>query len=292
MLQVEGVYTALITPFKGGAIDYEALKILVRRQLEAGIHGLVVLGSTGEAATVSFDEAAEVIRTVLNEVEGRVPVVVGAGSNATSVTVEKVRQARELGADAAMVVIPFYNKPTPAGILAHFKAVAEAVDLPLIAYNVPSRTGTNLTADTAAELSRLPSVIGLKEASGDMVQVMEIARRTRRDWSLLSGEDKLFWPILAVGGRGLIATSTNVAPERFVRIYDLWKAGEVEAACKAQLDLFDLISAMFRLTNPIPAKAACSLLGLCENELRLPLVPMEGGELERLRVDLKRMAVL
>lgn len=283
MLALHGVFTALITPFKNGALDLDALKRVTERQLKAGVHGLVPLGSTGESATLNFEERAEVIRVVLELAKGKVPVIVGTGTNSTQSTIEATRQAKELGADAAMVVSPYYNRPTPEGQIAHVEAVAQAVDIPLVMYNVPSRTGTNLTPDTAFKLSRLPYVVGLKEASGNMVQVVEILAKTANDWAVFSGEDALFHSFLESGAKGIICTTSNTAPERFVALYNAYKNGDHEGARRMQFELLPLINAHFMSTNPIPVKAAAHLLGLCENELRLPLLPLAGSQLETLR---------
>ena len=285
-MRLQGVYTALITPFNADGLDEPALRRLVQRQIEGGISGIVPLGSTGEAATVSFEERARIVGIVMEEAGGKVPVIVGAATNNTATTIDMVRQAKELDADAAMVVVPYYNKPTPDGIVAHVEAVAEAVDIPLVAYNVPSRTGTNMTAETAARLADLPALIGLKEASGNVAQVAEILRLTEGKWDVLSGEDALLLPILSLGGQGLISTTSNIVPDRFMAVYNAWTAGDTAAARREQLALLTLIGAMFRQSNPIPVKAAASLMGLCENRLRLPLVPMAGEALAGLRQDL------
>ncbi len=285
-MRLQGVYTALITPFNADGLDEPALRRLVQRQIEGGISGIVPLGSTGEAATVSFEERARIVGIVMEEAGGKVPVIVGAATNNTTTTIDMVRQAKELDADAAMVVVPYYNKPTPDGIVAHVEAVAEAVDIPLVAYNVPSRTGTNMTAETAARLADLPALIGLKEASGNVAQVAEILRLTEGKWDVLSGEDALLLPILSLGGQGLISTTSNIVPDRFMAVYNAWTAGDPAAARREQLALLTLIGAMFRQSNPIPVKAAASLMGLCENRLRLPLVPMAGEALAGLRQDL------
>lgn len=291
-MKLEGVFTALVTPFKNGEVDCDALAELARRQLDAGVHGLVPLGSTGEAATIDEDERARVIETVVKVASGRAPVIVGAGTNCTRTTIALVKQAKSLGADAALVVTPYYNKPTPDGLVAHFEAVAEAVDLPMVAYNVPGRTGLNLLPKVADRLADMPRVVGLKEASGDMSQAMELARLTAGKWSLLSGEDGLFMPFLAIGGQGVISVISNIVPERFVGIFESFMEGDIETARKKQLELLPLIGAMFSLTNPIPVKAAVSLMGICENELRLPLTPMEGKRLEELRALLIESAVI
>jgi 4-hydroxy-tetrahydrodipicolinate synthase len=279
--------TALATPFKNGEVDYEALKKMVRRQIEAGIHGLVPLGSTGEAATLNAKEREAVTRLVVKEAAGRVPVIVGASHNATAQAVEQVRQVKEWGADAALVVMPYYNKPTQQGGLAHFKAIAEAVDLPIVAYNVPGRTASNIGPELAEWLADTPGLVGIKEASADMIQVSEICRRTADKWSVLSGEDMLLLPFLACGGRGLISVTSNIAPAQMAAIYTKWEAGDIAGSRKAQLELMPLIRAMFTVSNPIPLKAALNLMGLCENELRLPLLPLEAAQIETLRASMR-----
>lgn len=291
-MKLHGVITALVTPFRDGKLDLSALEKLTLRQIEAGIHGLVALGSTGEAATISYDERAEVIRTVIGAAHGRTTVIVGAGTNDSRTSIQLVRQAKDLGADAAMLVTPYYNKPTPDGLLAHYEAVANSTDLPLLAYNVPGRTGLNLDPATAERIARLPAYIGLKEASGNVSQVAEIVRRTRSHWTLLSGEDALFLPILAVGGEGIICTTSNLVPERFVRLYEAWTAGNVSKARDEQLALLPLISAMFMASNPIPVKAALALLDLCTNELRLPLTPLNERQSAELISVMKNDSLL
>lgn len=277
-----GILTALITPFKDGALDLPALVRLTERQLDAGVHGLVPLGSTGESATLTFEERAEVIRTVIETARGRVPVIVGAGTNDTRTTIENVKQAQQLGATAAMAVTPYYNRPTPAGYAAHLDAVHAACDIPLVLYNVPSRTGTNLAAEHAIALAQRPYVIGLKEASGNMLQVQEILAGTEGLWDVLSGEDALTYATLAAGGQGVICTASNTDPVRFVALYDAFTSGRWDEARRLQYELLPLIRAHFTVANPIPVKAAASLLGLCRNELRLPLLPLESTALANL----------
>lgn len=291
MAMFQGLMTALVTPFRGGEVDLDSLRVMVRRQLEAGVHGLVPLGSTGEAAALSDAECEAVARTVIDETEGQVPVIVGASHNSTAQAVERVRRAKDWGADAALVVMPYYNKPTQAGGLAHFSAVAE-VGLPIIVYNVPGRTASNIGPALAAQLAQVPNLAGIKEASGDMSQVMEICEKTHTAWSVLSGEDMLFLPFLASGGRGLISVTSNVAPKAMARIYTRFMAGDLEGARQAQLGILPLIRAMFSTSNPIPVKAACHLLGLCDNELRLPLLPLDAAGCERLRGELDASGLL
>ncbi|RJO71367.1 MAG: 4-hydroxy-tetrahydrodipicolinate synthase, partial [Myxococcales bacterium] len=273
-------------------VDLEALRALVRFQLDNGVHGLVPLGSTGEAATLTLAEREAVVNAVRDEARGRAPIVVGASTNDTRTTIELVRQAKDLGADAAMIVMPYYNKPTPDGIVAHFAAISEAVDMPLVAYNVPSRTGVNLAPATAARLAAMPKVVGLKEAAGDMAQAMEIARRTQGQWSLLSGEDALLFPFLAIGGQGLISVTSNLLPSKMARIYDLWQAGDLAGSRQQQLELLPAIQAMFSSTNPLPVKAALSLRGLIRNEARLPLLALSGPTLDALRAELTRLEAI
>ncbi len=291
-MELHGVLTALITPFKNGEIDIPALKALVKRQLDAGVHGLVPLGSTGEAATISFEERETVIRVVLEEVAGRVPVVVGAGTNSTASTIDMVKQAKELGADYAMSVTPYYNKPTPEGMLAHYRAILEAVDIPLLAYNVPGRTGINVAPALAAQLAELPGLVGLKEASGNIMQVSEIASLTEGKLALFSGEDQLFYSILTLGGAGVICTCSNIQPERFVELYKRYTDGDLAGARKIQWELLPLIKLMFTFTNPVAVKAASTLLGLVGNELRLPLTPLDGAQLDSIRTGLNKIGLL
>lgn len=273
-MELAGVYTALITPFAEGELDLEALSILVHGQIDSGVNGLVPLGSTGEALTLSFDERAAVIRTVVDGAKGRVPVIVGAGSGSTAGAIELVAQAKELGADAALVVTPPYIKATADGLVAHYSAIADEVDLPMVVYNVPGRTGTNITAELALRLSELPFLIGIKEASGDMSQMLEIAWSTRDNWSVLCGEDLLFYSYLASGAHGHISVTSNIVPARFAKLYKLWQAGDAAGSLAEMSALQELIQAMFCTSNPIPIKAACGLIDICDNELRLPLQPL------------------
>jgi len=292
VLKLNGVFTALITPFDGGEIDYDCLQALTRRQVEAGVHGLVPLGSTGEAATLTFDERARVIETVLKEASGKIPVIVGAGTNNTAETIKIVQQAKDLGADAAMSVTPYYNKPNAEGLLAHYNAIGEAVDIPLLAYNVPGRTGLNLVPEVAAEISELPFMVGLKDASANVMQVQDVISRTRGNWSVVSGEDQLMYTTLAIGGTGIICTSSNVFPEGFVALYNLFTENNTVAALDKQYELAPLIKAMFCQTNPVPVKMACSLLGLCKPELRLPLVELNKSYLPLLSNAMAKLGLL
>lgn len=292
MLKVEGIMTAMVTPFKDGGVDLEAMKTMTRRQLDAGVHGLVPLGSTGEAATINFEERAEIIKLVVSEVAGQVPVIVGAGTSATSTTIPLVQQAKDLGADGALVVTPAYVKPTAIGLVGHYTEIVKACDFPLVAYSVPGRTGLNVTPDMAMMLAKIDGVVGMKEASGNMAQVIKSIHKTKGMWSFMSGEDLLLLSTLVAGGDGLICVTSNVAPKMVCDVYNLFKAGKIAEASKASDKLVELMSSMFCSTNPLPVKEACTMLGLCQNETRLPLMPLEDEFLPTVKNALKGVGLL
>jgi len=271
--KLTGVLTALVTPFRAGRLDEPALRAMARRQLDAGVHGLVVCGSTGEAAAMTLEERLQAIRAVVSEVGGRVPVVAGTGSNNTPATVDMTARARELGVDAALVVTPYYVKPTPRGLVEHFRAVA-AAGLDLVAYNVPSRTGVSLSPETAAELAGLERVVALKEASGDLWLDTRILAAVGDGLTLLSGDDFTFLPFLALGGHGVISVVSNPAPALLVDLHRRFLAGDLRGARDLHFRLAPLMKALFLETNPIPVKAAMAALGLCGEEIRLPLTPL------------------
>lgn len=275
-----GSFTALITPFHRDAVDEIALRSLVEFQIAEGTSGLVPCGTTGETATLSAAEQDQVIAVVVEQTAGRVPVVAGAGTNGTRTTIERTRRARELGADAALLVTPYYTRPTQAGLLAHYTAVAAATDFPLVLYNVPGRTGVNLVPETVARLAQIPLIIGIKEASGSLDQASQIVSETPDDFVVLSGDDSLTLPIMSVGGRGVISVVSNIVPGAVARVAQACLAGDVQTARQVHLSLFDLCRAMFVETNPVPVKAAAGLLGLCQPDVRLPLAPLsEAGYL-------------
>jgi 4-hydroxy-tetrahydrodipicolinate synthase len=281
--KLAGVLTALITPFRDGRLDEPTLRSMVRRQLGAGVQGLVVCGSTGEAAAMTLEERLQAVRAVVAEVGGRVPVVAGTGSNNTPATVDLTARARDAGADAALVVTPYYVKPTPRGMVEHFRAVASA-GLDLVAYNVPSRTGVSLSPETAAELAGLERVVALKEASGDLWLDTRILAAVGDGLALLSGDDYTFLPCLAIGGQGVISVVSNPAPALFVELHRRFLAGDLQGARALHFRLAPLMKALFLETNPIPVKAAMAALGLCGEEIRLPLTPLS----EALRPELAR----
>lgn len=277
-INFSGTMTALVTPFStGGEFDSEAMRRLVEWQIESGIDGLVVCGSTGEAATLTDKEYSSVVETVVQTTDGRVPVVAGAGSNNTARAVELTRLADSAGADGLLHVTPFYNKPTPNGIIAHFTAIANSTDLPIIAYNVPGRTGQNMTAEACWRLSQeVPQVVAVKEASGNIEQVMEIRSKVANDFSILSGDDALTLPMLVVGADGLISVTSNQIPAEMTNLVRLARQGDFAAARQIHYEWLELMKVNFIESNPQPVKTALSLMNKIEESFRLPLVAMDS----------------
>ncbi len=271
---LEGTHTALVTPFKGGKVDEDALRRLVREQVEAGIDGLVPCGSTGESATLDHGEHETVIGITLEEAAGRAKVIAGTGSNSTSEAVALTRFAAAAGADAALLISPYYNKPTQEGHVRHYAAVAEAVDIPIIVYNIPGRTGVNMAPETIAEMARVPNIAGLKEASGSLDHAMRVMQLCDDEFTVLSGDDPLTLPLMAVGARGVIAVTANLRPARMKEMVEAAAAGRAEEALAIHRELLPLMQAMTLETNPIPAKAAMAMTGRMTDEIRLSLTPM------------------
>ncbi|HWE42598.1 MAG TPA: 4-hydroxy-tetrahydrodipicolinate synthase, partial [Gemmatimonadaceae bacterium] len=270
-----GCGTALVTPFtKGGAIDERALRDLVDWQIDEGIHFLVPCGSTGEAATMTSAEHRRVVEIVVEQARKRVPVVAGAGSNDTHKAIELSAEMKAAGADMLLHVSPMYNKPPQRGIIAHFHAIADAVDLPVIVYNVPGRTGSNIEAKTTLALAGHPRIVAVKEASGNLSQIMEIIRAAPRGFQVLSGDDALTLAVMAAGGTGIVSVVSNIAPGRMARLAERCAAGDLAAARSEHIALMPLMSAAFIESNPIPVKAAMALIGRMESTVRLPLVPL------------------
>lgn len=268
-----GLGTAMVTPFRGGEVDWAAYDNLIERQIAAGTEALIVCGTTGEPAALTARERDALIRRAVEVCNGRCAVVAGTGANDTSRAIELSRQAQAAGADALLLVTPYYNKTTQAGLIAHYTAVAGSVDLPMILYNVPSRTGLNLLPETAAALCRHGNICGIKEASGNMSQIAELARLCGDEIALYSGSDDQTLAVLALGGQGVISVAGNVCPELMREITARWFAGDMAGSRARQLSLLPLIGALFAEVNPIPVKAALSMLALCEADVRLPLVP-------------------
>lgn len=287
----KGMATALVTPMTTTGVDYDQLARFIDFQLEKGINALVAVGTTGESATLTPDERKSVIRFTVNRVNGRVPVIAGTGTNNTEHVLEYTRSACGDGADAVLVVTPYYNKATQGGLIAHYSAVADVSDKPVILYNVPSRTGCNLLPQTVARLAQHERIAAIKEASGNMAQVMEIFRLCSKDLDVYSGEDGMVVPMLAMGGAGCISVMTNVVPELGVAMTDKFFAGDVAGAAKLQLQLLPLIDCLFSEVNPIPAKAAVSAMGFGKEHLRLPLTPMEDANRARLYAEMRKLGV-
>ncbi len=271
--QLRGVFTALVTPFRDGAVDEPALRRLVERQIAAGVHGLVPVGTTGEGATLARDEHYRVTDLVLAVAAGRVPVIAGCGNNSTDQAVQLVRHASNAGADAALVVTPYYNRPSQDGLHAHFAAIAEAVDLPIVVYNVPSRTGVDIADETLARLAAIPTIIGVKDATGDLARPSLQRLMCGSDWTMLSGDDPTALGYMAHGGHGCISVTANVAPGPCARFYDACLAGDWAEALRLQDTLIRLHKALFLDASPGPTKFALAHLGLCAAAVRLPLVP-------------------
>lgn len=268
-----GVLPALVTPFRDGDVDEKAFVALVERQIAGGVHGLVPVGTTGETATLSHDEHRRVVELCVQTARGRVPVVAGAGSNSTAEAIELVRHAKTVGADAALVVTPYYNRPSQDGLYAHFKAINDAVELPVLVYNVPARTSVDISNETLARLAKLPNIVGIKDATGDLVRASLQRLECGEDWVMLSGNDDMGLGYMAHGGHGCISVTCNVAPELVAAFYNDAMSGQWEGALYGQDRLIRLHKALFADASPSPTKFALAHLGLCAEETRLPIVP-------------------
>lgn len=287
----EGVSTALVTPLRDGGIDEPALRALVEAQITAGVDGLVPCGSTGESATLSHAEHRRVVEIVVQATRGRVPVVAGTGSNNTLEAIELTLHAKQAGADGALLISPYYNKPTQEGIYLHYAEIARRTAFPLLLYNVPGRTASNVLPATVSRLADLDQVVGIKEASGDLAQVSEIVDRCPDGFAVLSGDDALTLPVLAIGGAGVISTTSNVAPAEMVALVRSFRAGDLDAARRCHRRLLPLFDVLFCETNPIPVKAALGLLGAVGPEIRLPLTALTQSHRERLGAVLKELGL-
>ena len=291
----QGLATALITPFrKDGSVDFDAYERLLEYQLKSGVDALLVLGTTGEPPTLSDKEKEEIIKFAVKVIGGRVPVIVGAGSNSTYNMAEACKRGAKYGANALLVVTPYYNKCTQEGLIEHYRAACEATDLPVIAYNVPGRTGVNIKPETAARLAeKLPRLVGLKEACGNMTQILETARLINgSSLTLYSGDDGLCLPILAAGGKGLISVASNPAPMLTGKLVRACLSGDYELGRQLQFALQPFFDALFCEVNPIPATKACALLGICEDEVRLPLTRMTETNAQKLEGIMRELHLL
>ena len=288
----KGIATAMVTPMTENGVDYEALGRFIEFQIENGINALVAVGTTGESATLSQEERKEVIRFTIERVAGRVPVIAGTGTNNTEHVLDFTRSACAYGADAVLVVTPYYNKATQGGLYKHFSLVADAATKPVIMYNVPSRTGCNLAPETVEKLAEHPNIVGVKEASGNMSQVVEIAARCGDKLDIFSGDDALTVPMMSMGGMGCISVLSNVVPKLAVEMTDRFFAGDVAGAAEIQCRTLPLVNALFSEVNPIPAKAAVSAMGFGQEHLRLPLTPMEDDHRQNLYAQMRKLGVL
>ncbi len=288
-----GAFTALITPFKDGKVDEEAFRELIETQIEQGIDGLVPCGTTGESATLSHEEHEKVVRICVEQVRKRVPVLAGAGSNNTAEAIRLTQFAKSVGADGVLHITPYYNKPTQEGLYQHFKAIAAEAPLPIIMYNVPGRTGCNMLPATVARLAKdIPEVVGIKEATGSLVAASDILELCPSSFQVLSGDDFVALPMMAIGGCGVISVTSNIVPGRVSRLCHAFFEGNLEEARRIHFELMPLHRAMFLETNPIPVKTAYSLLKGRKLELRLPLVPLQSSNLEKLTEVLKASGLL
>jgi 4-hydroxy-tetrahydrodipicolinate synthase len=278
-----GCFTALITPFRAGRVDQKAFQELVDWQVKQGISGLVVCGTTGESPTLSHEEHMRVTELCVEVTAGRVPVIAGTGSNSTQETIEFARHAQKAGANAQLVVTPYYNKPTQEGLYLHFKTVHDNSGLPIIIYNIPGRSAVDLSVDTVAELAKLPRIIGIKDATGDLTRPLHTRRAAGADFSMLSGDDATALAFLAQGGDGVVSVASNIAPRLCIMMQSAWQAGAVVEAQRINQLLAPLNRALFLETSPAPVKYAASLLGLSSEELRLPLCPIKSATKNKVR---------
>ncbi len=289
----KGSIVALVTPFKGARVDENAFRQLVDWQISQGTNGIVPCGTTGESPTLTPDEHERVIEVCVQAVRRRIPVIAGTGSNSTAEAVDLTKHAAKVGADAVLVVTPYYNKPTNKGLYLHFKAVAGCVKIPLILYNIPGRTGKNIEPEVMAKLARdCKNIVGVKEASGSLEQMKRIKELCPRDFILLSGDDGLILPVMGLGGTGVISVAANIVPKDVVALIDAFNKGDAKKAEAINAKFQPLVSALFIETNPIPVKTAMALMGLCNGALRLPMCEMEDANLAKLKEALKQYGLI
>ncbi len=292
-MKLEGVYTALVTPMSAdGALDEAALRRLVDFQVEGGVSGLVPVGTTGESPTLDGEECKRVIQIVVQQARGRVPVIAGAGSNSTAEAIHYAKDAKEAGAVATLQVAPYYNKPTNQGFIGHFRAIADAVDLPLVVYNIAGRTGKNIDNPTMLELAQHRNIVAVKEASGDIGQIMDLLARKPAGFTVLSGDDNLVFPIMALGGAGVISVASNLVPQQMSRFVAAALKGDWDSARRMHYEMLPLFKAIFIETSPIPIKAALAMKGMIKESYRLPMCPMAPKNREALSAALKEMRIL
>jgi 4-hydroxy-tetrahydrodipicolinate synthase len=287
-----GAFTAIVTPFKDGRVDEPRLRELIRFGIDGGVSGFVPCGTTGESPTLSHEEHNRVIEFTVKEAAGQVKVIAGTGSNSTEEALSLTRHAKRVGANAALMVAPYYNKPTQEGLYQHYKTVAEAVDIPVVVYNIQGRTAVNIENATMQRLARIPNVVGVKEASGSILQMSEVIRLCGPDFDVLSGDDQMTFPLMALGGKGVISTVSNIIPDKMSTLVKHMLEGRVEQARALHFEIYELCQAMFIETNPIPVKAALGLMGKIEPEFRLPLCPPSESNLTKLKGVLETYGLL
>lgn len=288
----KGSIVALITPFLNGAVDEDKLRQLVEFHIENGTDAIVPCGTTGESSTLDYNEHMGVIRIVIEQCRKRIPVIAGTGSNSTAEAIELSQKAKEAGADGVLLVTPYYNKPSQEGLYQHFRAIADAVAVPQMLYNVPGRTSVNMLPETVARLAEHKNIVAIKEATGSLQQASEIINLCGESLAVFSGDDFITFPMMACGGKGVISVVSNIMPGKVAALVDAFFSGDMAEAQRLHLHLLDISNAMFIETNPVPVKTASAMLGLCTDELRLPLVPMAEGNRNKLAAVLKQYELL
>jgi 4-hydroxy-tetrahydrodipicolinate synthase len=287
-----GSIVAIVTPFRNDAIDEEKLRELVEFQIASGTDGIVPCGTTGEASTLDYTEHDRVIEIVVQQVKGRVPVIAGTGSNSTTEAIEMTAHAKRIGADGALLVTPYYNKPSQEGLYRHYRAIAEAVALPQVLYNVPARTGVNLLPETVARLAEISNIVAIKEATGSLQQASEVLALCGDKLDVISGDDFITFPMMACGAKGVISVVANIMPKEVAAMVDAFRAGKMEEARQLHLKLLKISNAMFIETNPVPVKTAVALMGKASDEVRLPLAPMSDANRAKLADIMKEYGLI
>ena len=289
---LKGAITAIVTPFKNGAFDEEAYRQLIEFQIQGGIHGIVPCGTTGESATLSHVEHKRVVETCIDQVKKRVPVIAGTGSNNTAEALELTKHAQTAGADYALMITPYYNKPTQEGLYRHYKTICDQTKIPIVVYNVPSRTSVNLLPETVARLAEFPNIVGIKEATGDLKQCAKVVQLCGDNIALISGDDFTVLPLLSIGGQGVISVVSNVVPGDMAGMCNAFFAGNLGEARKFHYKMWPLMEAMFYETNPAPAKTALKMLGKITGEVRQPLCPMSTANEDKLRQVMQKYGLI
>jgi 4-hydroxy-tetrahydrodipicolinate synthase len=293
MVKLEGAFTAMVTPFtEKNEVDEEGFRTNIDFQIEKGISGLVPVGTTGESPTLTQREHERVIEIAVDQINGRVPTIAGAGSNNTVESLHYLKHAADVGADAALVITPYYNKPTQQGLIEHYKTLAEAVDIPIVMYNVPGRTGVNMLPETTAELAKIDNIVAMKNASGSVDQASKEVLLTPDNFTVLSGDDGLTLPMMAVGAKGVISVASNIVPDRVTEMVKLALDGDFDKAREKHFELYNLFKVIFLETNPTPIKAAMKMLGMPAGDPRLPLVPMSDAGSEKMKKVLQDLGLL